>query len=59
MVEISNKKEPQDNLEDLVFETRFLFNVLIDLLLDKKVITNEELQKKYEQVLNEAEQKQS
>ncbi len=53
MAEQNNDKE--QSFEDLVYETRFLLNVLIDLLVDKKVITEDELYTKYDKVLAEAE----
>jgi len=48
-------KEPEQSFEDLVYETRFLLNVMIDLLVEKKVITEDELYAKYDKVLAEAE----
>lgn len=44
-----------EELEELVYETRFLLNVLIDLLAEKKIITEDELYKKYDQILDSVE----
>lgn len=43
--------DEQENVEDLLYETRFLLNVLIDVLVSKKVFTEDELYKKYDEVL--------
>ena len=50
-VEVDSPEE----LEELIYETRFLLNVLIDLLAEKKVISEDELYKKYDQVLSSIE----
>lgn len=54
MVEEQNIPET-DDLEDLVYETRFLLNVLIDLLVEKKILTEDEVYKKYDTALEAAE----
>jgi hypothetical protein len=46
----------EEALEDLLYETRFLLNVLVDLLVEKKIINETELKAQYEKVLAEAEQ---
>ncbi len=49
-------KEQEDNeeisMEDLVEENNFVMNCLIDLLIEKNVITDEELEKKMKEVEN-------
>jgi len=47
--------ERKDNIEDLVYETRFLLNVLIDLLVEKKLITEKEVYDRFDQELTKAE----
>ena len=51
MSELKLNKDEEENIEDLVYETRFLLNVLIDVLVAKKVLTEDELYKKYDEVL--------
>jgi hypothetical protein len=48
--------DDEEALEDLLYETRFLLNVLVDLLVEKKIINETELKTQYEKVLAEAEQ---
>ncbi len=50
-----NTKEQSDTLEDLLYETRFLLNVLIDLLVEKKICTEEEVYNKFDNELTKAE----
>ena len=50
-----NTKEQPETLEDLVYETRFLLNVLIDLLVEKKICTEEEVYNKFDKELTKAE----
>ncbi len=51
MAEHNRNNDEQENVEDLLYETRFLLNVLIDVLVSKKVFTEDELYKKYDEVL--------
>jgi len=51
MAEQNRNGDEQENVEDLLYETRFLLNVLIDVLVSKKVFTEDELYKKYDEVL--------
>jgi hypothetical protein len=51
MAEQNRNGDEQENVEDLLYETRFLLNVLIDVLVAKKVFTEDELYKKYDEVL--------
>jgi uncharacterized protein with PhoU and TrkA domain len=51
MADHAKNNEEQENVEDLLYETRFLLNVLIDVLVSKKVFTEDELYKKYDEVL--------
>lgn len=50
-----NNEDLPKSMDDLVYESRFLLNVLIDLLVEKKVITEDELYKKYDTLLSQAE----
>lgn len=38
-------------VEEITFETRFLFNIMMDLLVKKNVITEEEFRQEYESAL--------
>jgi len=51
MADQAKNNDEQENVEDLLYETRFLLNVLIDVLVSKKVFTEDELYKKYDEVL--------
>jgi hypothetical protein len=51
MADHGKNSDEQENIEDLLYETRFLLNVLIDVLVAKKVFTEDELYKKYDEVL--------
>ncbi len=48
-------KETPQSLEDLVYETRFLLNVLVDVLVEKKILSEDELYDRYDKVLDDAE----
>jgi hypothetical protein len=52
--EISNQPE-ENSLEDIAYETRLLLNVVLDLLTEKKIITEDEVFKRYDETLSEAE----
>lgn len=52
---MENNKNLQQNdineTEEVAYETRFLLNVLLDLLVKKKLITEEEFSKEYNEIL--------
>ncbi|MFC1517939.1 hypothetical protein ACFL5G_05250 [Candidatus Margulisiibacteriota bacterium] len=50
-----NELVRSEDLEDLLYETRFLLNVLMDLLVEKKVLTEEEIFDRYDEELSKAE----
>lgn len=54
----NHKNSPENNpnniineTEEIAYETRFLLNVLLDLLVKKKLITEEEFSKEYNEIL--------
>lgn len=50
----NNKNLPPSEIneaEEIAYETRFLLNVLLDLLVKKKLITEEEFSKEYNEIL--------
>jgi len=55
-----NPANPQVNeVEEIAYETRFLLNVLLDVLVKKNLITEAEFSKEYETILSKINQPKS
>lgn len=50
-MEENNRDLRDKELEEITYETRFLLNILLDLLVKKNVFTEEEFSKEYDNVL--------
>ena len=54
-----NNPKANQELEDLVYETRFLLNVLVEVLVKKNIFSEKEFTETYHTILNEEEKKKS
>jgi len=56
MTDLTDNFENNDlSAEELTFENSFLLNALVDILIDKGIIKEDELFERYENLLTEAE----
>lgn len=57
MADVTDNFEDNDlSAEELTFENSFLLNALVDILIEKDIISEDELYQRYEDLLSQAEE---